>query len=102
MDECVEQDTVDECVEQDTVDECVEQDTVDECVEQDTVDECVEQDAMDECVKQDAVGEYDVWTEEFFQRMVFVDGCRSWYTRRVSSTRLVRVRLAAFPMRASG
>ena len=51
-----------------------------ECVKQDVAGECVAQDVVDECGEQDAMDEYDVWTNEFFQQVVFVDGCRSWYT----------------------
>ena len=31
------------------------------------------------CVKQDVVDDWDAYSEEFFKRTVFVDGCRSWY-----------------------
>jgi hypothetical protein len=36
-----------------------------------------EEDIKSACVKQDVLDDYDAWTEEFFQRTVFVDGCRS-------------------------
>lgn len=43
------------------------------------------------CVKQDAVDDYDAWTEEFFQRTVFVDGCRSWYKSGKNGNRVTAV-----------